>query len=160
MTYGISSMDLGKAAVLFSCLFPAVMFALVAQDPKAVIHSENGAGWWDVLQGIDDPRVGVYPRIWATMLLMQLVVRLNWVFTNETAPALYRCVLMSYIIPFNQYFFEIYIFRTLPPLDWATAFVILVGPWFALILGYSKYTQEPTAGGTGAAAAPPAKKGK
>ena len=64
MTYGTASLDLGKIAVLLSCIFPIFMVALIVKDPIAVIHSEHGSGWWDVLiaahaamEGESDERV-------------------------------------------------------------------------------------------------------
>jgi hypothetical protein len=69
------------------------------------------------------------------------VVRANWVFTVETAPALYRCVLMSYMLPYVQYTLECLYFETLPSFEVSDAMFMLV-PWLAIVVGYSKYTNE------------------
>mmetsp|Transcript_1909 Transcript_1909/g.5245 ORF Transcript_1909/g.5245 Transcript_1909/m.5245 type:complete len:175 (-) Transcript_1909:404-928(-) len=156
MTYGmdgITSGDAGKIAVTLSCGFNVLMSILSFTDPAGVIHSEHGGGWWNLLQGIhknnnsaggeerEDPRAFIYPRIWGTFLIYQLIVRMNWVLTLETAPALYRCVLMSYILPFVQYSSECFVYQTLPPYD--VGMVLLFNlPWFVLIFNYTKYTQE------------------
>lgn len=146
MTYGTSSLDLGKAVVALSCIFNGFMIFLIATDPIAVIHSEHGGGWWDILitahaTGQED--VGIYPRIWAYYLLFQAIVRLNWVFTVETAPSLYRCVLLSYVLPFVHLNLETYHFKTIPPIDLISIMFVTVGPWLAIAVGYKKYTAEP-----------------
>lgn len=144
MTYGTASIDFGKGVVLFSCVFNVVMVTLIVHDPAGVIASSHGGGWWDTLRTIgDDSRTHVYPRIWASHLMLQLAVRLNWVFSAETAPPLYRCVLLSYLLPFVQYLLECCVYKTLPPFDIAMAAFMMV-PWLAIIIGYPKYTQKPT----------------
>jgi hypothetical protein len=144
MTYGTSSIDFGKGVVLFSCAFNVVMVSLIAQNPAGVIASSHGGGWWDALKTIgDDSESHVYPRIWASYLLFQLAVRLNWVFSVETAPALYRCVLLSYLLPFWQYVLECHFYKTLPPFNMSLAAFMMV-PWLAIIIGYPKYTHGAT----------------
>lgn len=98
--------------------------------------------------GVVDKRAHIYPRIWASYLLFQLVVRVNWVLTIEVVPALYRCVLVSYALPFAQYCLECYYFETLPPLDWTMALFMTILPWVLLIVGYSNYTKESPAAAT------------
>lgn len=58
--------------------------------------------------GVVDKRAHIYPRIWASYLLFQLVARVNWVLTIEVVPDLYRCVLVSYVLQFAQYCLECY----------------------------------------------------
>jgi hypothetical protein len=50
---------------------------------------------------------------------------------------------MSYLLPFVQYLLECCVYKTLPPFDIAMALFMML-PWFAIIIGYPKYTQEPT----------------
>lgn len=83
----------------------------------------------------------IYPRIWSSYLIFQLAVRINWVFTVETAPALYRCVLLSYLLPLLQYTLETQYFQSLPAFDIAQA-AFMVVPWLAIIVSYPKYTNE------------------
>ena len=144
--YGTSNLDIGKTIVLLSCGFNIFMTYWIATDPMCVISSPQGGGWWDPLLRIShddetDIVVALYPRIWATFLLFQLVVRLNWVFTEETTPALYHCVLLSYVLPFGQYLLECIYFKTLPPFDGKIA-MVMMGPWIAILVGYRKYTAE------------------
>jgi hypothetical protein len=141
--------NVAKIAVLVSSVFNVIMAGLIATDAGDVIASPYGGGWWDVLQAgpldegdVVDKRAHIYPRIWASFLLFQLVVRANWVLTIEIAPALYRCVLVSYVLAFAQYCPECYYFETLPPLDWTMALFMTILPWALLIVGYSKYTKE------------------
>lgn len=154
MTYGTSSIDFGKAVVLLSCGFNVLMIVWIARDPLGVIHSPYAGGWWDALKEEDvssvihhdddvDDRVAIYPRIWATFLALQVVIRVNWVLTVETAPALYRCVLMSYALPLAQYACECWVFRTLPPAD-VTTILLLTVPWLTVLVQYPKYTQSPS----------------
>lgn len=148
MSYGIASFDLGKLMVLLSCMFNAFMAFWIAKDPIQVIQSPHGGGWWDPLQVLlamddesNDNKVALYPRIWATLLIFQLVVRVNWVFTNETSPELYRCVLVSYMLPLVQYLMECVVFQSLPSVD-PTLVAMMVVPWLAIIIGYPKYTKD------------------
>lgn len=154
MTYGISSLDFGKVIVLLSCAFNVLMVFLVVTDPAGVIASPYGGGWWDPLKTIADvtnddndknkdaAATHIYPRIWASYLMLQLIVRVNWVFTVEMSPALYRCVLMSYLLPFLQYATEYHVYHTLPSFP-ISSVAILTVPWLAIIIGYTKYTKEP-----------------
>lgn len=151
MTYGTSSLDVTKGLVLLSCAFPVFMAGLIFADPAYLIASERGMGWWDVLQehhdtsndadAVYDPRVFVYPRIWGYRLLLELAVRLNWIFTVETQPALYRCVLLTYVLPAVQYAAECLVYQTLPPFD-LVEMLIFNAPWFFLVYSYRAYTAE------------------
>mmetsp|Transcript_133806 Transcript_133806/g.198987 ORF Transcript_133806/g.198987 Transcript_133806/m.198987 type:complete len:157 (-) Transcript_133806:20-490(-) len=148
MAYGTSSLDLGKIVVLVSSIFNVVMVYLIATDPAGVIASPHGGGWWDPLKAssasVEHTNTGathIYPRIWASYLVFQVVVRVNWVFTVETAPSLYRCVLMSYMLPYVQYCMECMVFETLPSFGISDAAFMMI-PWLAIVVGYSKYTEE------------------
>ena len=144
MVYGVSNLDLGKIVVLLSCIFNVFMTAWIAKDPVGVIASPQGGGWWDVLQEVPfDSRTHIYPRMFASSLIMILVVRVNWCLTVETSPSLYRCVLISYLLPFIQYVLECQYFKTMPPFDTTMAAMMIV-PWFTIIVGYPKYTKEPS----------------
>ena len=149
MAYGTSNLDLPKIAVLLSCIFNIFMTTLIYTNVYNVILSPQGGGWWDYLQhgangGGDDEnpvdnRVGIYPRIWATFLIYQVFVRINWCFTLGIQPELYRLVLLTYIIPFMQFTMECFYYKTLPPYD----IPMVIGyniPYFILILNYNKYT--------------------
>ena len=141
MTYGVSSLDLAKVVVLLSCVLNVAMPIWIAVDPAAVIASPEGGGWWDVLQRLSTERTHMYPRIWSTSLLMTLVVRVNWCFTVEICPPLYRCVLLSYVIPFVHYMLEAYFFETIPPFDLSMGCFMLI-PWACILVHYKKYTKE------------------
>lgn len=142
MTYGTAGLDWTKGAVLLSCAFHVFMIGLIFTNPTYLIASERGMGWWDVLQEHpDDKRVFLYPRIWAYRLLLELLVRLNWIFTVESAPALYRCVLLTYLLPAVQYVTESHVYKTLPPFD-PIEFLVLNVPWFMLLFHYTRYTTE------------------
>lgn len=163
MTYGTSSLDLGKGIVLWSCVFHVAMIAWIATDVHGVIASPYGGGWWDPLRMIlawtkneeeesssaasrISSSVAIYPRMWAFYLLFQLAVRLNWVFTVEPAPALYRCVLLSYALPLAEFYMECWYFQTLPMMDLPVLLMMIV-PWFVILTQYNKYTYEPTTTG-------------
>ena len=143
MSYGTNSLDVGKVTVLLSCIFNVFMTYLIATDPAGVIASPYGRGWWDPLQTIESEKTHIYPRIWATNLILQLVVRLNWVFTNEVTPSLYRCVLVSYVLPFFQYVLETVYFESMPPMQYTEVAFMMI-PWAVIIVSYPKYTQEKT----------------
>lgn len=126
------------------------MIVWIAKDPARVIASSDGGGWWDLLKETqtipykdDDLRAHIYPRIWATTLLLILVVRANWCLTIETSPSLYRCVLLTYVIPLGQYLLECHYFQTLPQFSPGMAALMIV-PWLAIVVGYPKYTKEET----------------
>ena len=142
MAYGLKSIDLPKILVLLSSVFHVGMICFVFYDPAALISSPEGGGWWDALREIKDEKARhIYPRIWGHSLLLALIVRVNWVFTVETVPALFRCVLLTYVLPMVHYTWECYIYETLPEFDVQTALLISF-PWFFLAYNYRKYTKE------------------